>query len=143
MKQVKRVGSQLKEFQREADEARASREEMSAQYKDLERKMKNMETELMQYQEDLAAAERARKVPVLLFHNSLLAKLAFDALFLIVSFFLIFYVIVYTRNLLIIADTCSMIPIRACVCPSERGERARRDPRRARSVHQQNDTRSR
>lgn len=54
----------MKEFQREADEARSNREELLSQYKELERKMKGMETELMQYQEDLASAERSRKVRV-------------------------------------------------------------------------------
>ena len=56
------MGSQLKEFQREADEARASRDELFGQYKDLERKLKNLETDLMQCQEDLASMERAKKV---------------------------------------------------------------------------------
>jgi myosin protein heavy chain len=62
LKQIKRVSGQLKEYQREADESRASREELSAQYKELERKIKAMEAELIQYQEDLASAERAKKV---------------------------------------------------------------------------------
>lgn len=62
LKQLKRAGAQVKEYQREAEESRLAREETAAQYKDLERKIKVMETELLQYQEDLASAERARKV---------------------------------------------------------------------------------
>lgn len=67
LKQLKRAGAQLKEYQREAEESRASREEMSAQYKELERKIKIMETELLQYQEDLSSAERARKASIFLY----------------------------------------------------------------------------
>lgn len=62
LKQLKRAGAQVKEYQREAEESRLAREETAAQYKELERKIKVMETELLQYQEDLSSAERARKV---------------------------------------------------------------------------------
>lgn len=51
----------MKDFQRELDDARASRDEIFATSKENEKKAKSLEAELMQLQEDLAAAERARK----------------------------------------------------------------------------------
>ena len=65
LKQLKRIGVQMKEYQREADESRAAKEEMSTQYKDLERKLKTMEAELLQHQEDITGLERAKKVKII------------------------------------------------------------------------------
>lgn len=67
LKQLKRMNAQVKEYQREADEARISKEEMSSQFKDMERRIKTMETEILQYQEDMSSLERSKKVRIGLF----------------------------------------------------------------------------
>ncbi len=46
---------------REAEEARASRDELAATAKEAERKIKSLEAELVLLGEDLAASERARR----------------------------------------------------------------------------------
>lgn len=61
VKQMKRLQAQMKEFQREIDEARLAKEEMAQMTKDNERKIKNLEAEVLRLQEELAAAERARR----------------------------------------------------------------------------------
>jgi myosin protein heavy chain len=61
LKQLKKLQVQVKEFQRDAEEARAGRDELVAQLKDGEKKVKSLEAELMQLHEELAAAERARR----------------------------------------------------------------------------------
>lgn len=53
--------AQMKDFQRELEDSRASRDEIFATAKENEKKAKSLEADLMQLQEDLAAAERARK----------------------------------------------------------------------------------
>ena len=53
--------AQMKDFQREVDDAHLSREEAAALAKENERKYKNLEAELLQLQDDLASSERARK----------------------------------------------------------------------------------
>ncbi|CAO2641745.1 Myosin-11 (Fragments) [Lemmus lemmus] len=61
IKQLRKLQAQMKDFQRELDDARASRDEIFATSKENEKKAKSLEADLMQLQEDLAAAERARK----------------------------------------------------------------------------------
>jgi myosin protein heavy chain len=51
----------MKDYQRELEEARASRDEIFAQSKENEKKLKGLEAEILQLQEDLAASERARR----------------------------------------------------------------------------------
>merc|ERR1711981_850736 len=51
----------VKELQRDAEEAHTGKAEVLQQYKDLEKKVKNLEADMMQLQEDLSAAERARR----------------------------------------------------------------------------------
>lgn len=52
---------QAKDSARDAEEARASRDELAAAAKETERKLKSLEAELVQMSEDLASAERARR----------------------------------------------------------------------------------
>ena len=47
--------------QQDAEEAHAGKAEVLQQYKDMEKKVKNLEAEMIQLQEDLSAAERARR----------------------------------------------------------------------------------
>uniref|UniRef100_A0A8D1LI75 Myosin-11 n=1 Tax=Sus scrofa TaxID=9823 RepID=A0A8D1LI75_PIG len=61
IKQLRKLQAQMKDFQRELEDARASRDEIFATAKENEKKAKSLEADLMQLQEDLAAAERARK----------------------------------------------------------------------------------
>uniref|UniRef100_A0A8D2PHN5 Myosin heavy chain 11 n=1 Tax=Zosterops lateralis melanops TaxID=1220523 RepID=A0A8D2PHN5_ZOSLA len=61
IKQLRKLQAQMKDYQRELDDARAAREEIFATARENEKKAKSLEAELMQLQEDLAAAERARK----------------------------------------------------------------------------------
>lgn len=51
----------MKDFQREVEEARLSREDLISQAKEAEKKQKLLEAELIQLQEDLASSERSRK----------------------------------------------------------------------------------
>ncbi|KAM9305935.1 myosin-11 [Gastrophryne carolinensis] len=62
IKQLRKLQAQMKDFQRDLDDARAAREEIFATARENEKKAKSLEAELMQLQEDLAAAERARKL---------------------------------------------------------------------------------
>ena len=52
---------QLKEVQVDLNESRASRDDLSNQVKENEKKLKQLEADFLQMQEDLAAAERARR----------------------------------------------------------------------------------
>ncbi|KAM3915796.1 myosin-11 isoform 4-T4 [Leptodactylus fuscus] len=61
IKQLRKLQAQMKDFQRDLDDARAAREEIFATARENEKKAKNLEAELIQLQEDLAAAERAKK----------------------------------------------------------------------------------
>uniref|UniRef100_A0A8B9ZLK4 Myosin heavy chain 11 n=1 Tax=Anas platyrhynchos TaxID=8839 RepID=A0A8B9ZLK4_ANAPL len=61
IKQLRKLQAQMKDYQRELDDARAAREEIFATARENEKKAKSLEAELIQLQEDLAAAERARK----------------------------------------------------------------------------------
>uniref|UniRef100_A0A669QH19 Myosin heavy chain 11 n=1 Tax=Phasianus colchicus TaxID=9054 RepID=A0A669QH19_PHACC len=61
IKQLRKLQAQMKDYQRDLDDARAAREEIFATARENEKKAKNLEAELIQLQEDLAAAERARK----------------------------------------------------------------------------------
>lgn len=53
--------AQAKDSARDAEEARAARDELAVTSKETERKLKNLEAELAQMTEDLAAAERGRR----------------------------------------------------------------------------------
>jgi len=61
LKQSKKYQNQLKDVQRDLDDARAIRDDLAAQIKENEKKLKTLEGEFMQMQEDLGAAERARR----------------------------------------------------------------------------------
>lgn len=51
----------MKELQREAEEARASRDDMAGQFRDNEKRLKNLDAEILQQQEDIAISERQRR----------------------------------------------------------------------------------
>merc|ERR1719187_2939888 len=61
LKQLKKLQQAMKEIRRDAEEAHASKNEVLQQSKDLEKKIKSLEADLVQIQEDLSAAERARR----------------------------------------------------------------------------------
>ncbi|KAK3797476.1 hypothetical protein RRG08_049307 [Elysia crispata] len=61
VKQYKKLAAQIKDFHRELDEARVARDEIANQAKDNEKKVKNLEAEIIRLQEELGAAERARR----------------------------------------------------------------------------------
>ncbi|XP_063292215.1 myosin-10-like [Pelobates fuscus] len=61
VKQLKKLQLQFKEVWREVEETRSSREEIFIQSKENEKRLKSLEAELLQLQEDLAAAERAKR----------------------------------------------------------------------------------
>ncbi|XP_066563541.1 myosin-9a isoform X2 [Amia ocellicauda] len=61
LKQLRKLQAQMKDILRELEETRLSREETLAQAKDNERKVKSMEAEMIQLQEELASAERAKR----------------------------------------------------------------------------------
>merc|ERR1719270_2061002 len=61
LKQLKKHQAALKELQRDSEEAHLSKSEAIQQYKELEKKVKTCESDLIQLQEDLSAAERARR----------------------------------------------------------------------------------
>ncbi|XP_061079986.1 myosin-9-like isoform X1 [Conger conger] len=62
LKQLKKLQVQMKELLRELDDTRLSREEILAQAKENEKKLKGMEADMIQMQEELAAAERAKRL---------------------------------------------------------------------------------
>uniref|UniRef100_T1GTH2 Myosin motor domain-containing protein n=1 Tax=Megaselia scalaris TaxID=36166 RepID=T1GTH2_MEGSC len=61
LKHSKRLQAQVKEALREAEDAKAAKEELSALSKEAERKVKTLEAEVLQLTEDLASSERARR----------------------------------------------------------------------------------
>ncbi|XP_061893022.1 myosin-9-like isoform X1 [Entelurus aequoreus] len=61
LKQLKKLQAQMKELIRELDDTRMSREEILAQSKESEKKLKGMEADMLQMQEEVAAAERAKR----------------------------------------------------------------------------------
>ncbi|XP_062388682.1 myosin-11 [Sardina pilchardus] len=61
LKQLRKVQGQIKDMQRELDDARAAQKEALNNHRESERRAKAIETDFMQLQEELAAAERARK----------------------------------------------------------------------------------
>ncbi|XP_008304666.1 myosin-9-like isoform X2 [Stegastes partitus] len=61
LKQLKKVQAQMKDLIRELEDTRMSREEILAQSKETEKKLKSMEAEMIQMQEELAAAERVKR----------------------------------------------------------------------------------
>uniref|UniRef100_A0A672RNF1 Myosin-9 n=1 Tax=Sinocyclocheilus grahami TaxID=75366 RepID=A0A672RNF1_SINGR len=61
LKQLKKAQAQMKDLLRELEDTRLSREEILAQSKENEKKVKSMEAEMIQLQEELAAAERAKR----------------------------------------------------------------------------------
>ncbi|KAI1884055.1 hypothetical protein AGOR_G00222450 [Albula goreensis] len=61
LKQLKKLQAQMKELLRELEDTRMSREEILAQSKENEKKVKAMEADMIQMQEELAAAERVKR----------------------------------------------------------------------------------
>uniref|UniRef100_A0A3Q3ITF5 Myosin-9 n=1 Tax=Monopterus albus TaxID=43700 RepID=A0A3Q3ITF5_MONAL len=61
LKQLKKLQAQLKDLIRELDDTRMSREEILAQSKETEKKLKGMEADMLQMQEEVAAAERVKR----------------------------------------------------------------------------------
>uniref|UniRef100_A0A8C3ALG0 Myosin heavy chain 9 n=1 Tax=Cyclopterus lumpus TaxID=8103 RepID=A0A8C3ALG0_CYCLU len=61
LKQLKKIQAQMKDLIRELEDTRMSREEILAQSKETEKKLKGMEAEMIQMQEELAAAERVKR----------------------------------------------------------------------------------
>uniref|UniRef100_A0A3Q3VY46 Myosin-9 n=1 Tax=Mola mola TaxID=94237 RepID=A0A3Q3VY46_MOLML len=61
LKQLKKLQAQMKELFRELEDTRMSREEILSQSKESEKKLKAMEAEMLQMQEELAAAERVKR----------------------------------------------------------------------------------
>ncbi|XP_034567307.1 myosin-9-like isoform X2 [Notolabrus celidotus] len=61
LKQLKKLQAQMKDLFRELEDTRMSREEILAQSKETEKKLKSMEAEMLQMQEEVAAAERAKR----------------------------------------------------------------------------------
>ncbi|XP_031421345.1 myosin-11 isoform X2 [Clupea harengus] len=61
LKQLRKVQGQIKDVQRELEDARTAQKETLSIARETERRAKAMETDFMQLQEELAAAERARK----------------------------------------------------------------------------------
>uniref|UniRef100_A0A3P8TF76 Myosin-9 n=1 Tax=Amphiprion percula TaxID=161767 RepID=A0A3P8TF76_AMPPE len=61
LKQLKKVQAQMKDLIRELDDTRMSREEILSQSKETEKKLKGMEADMIQMQEELAAAERVKR----------------------------------------------------------------------------------
>jgi len=61
LKQLKKLQQAMKEIQRDAEEAHTTKNDVLQQSKDLEKKIKSLEADLVQMQEDLSAAERARR----------------------------------------------------------------------------------
>uniref|UniRef100_A0A3B4U205 Myosin-9 n=1 Tax=Seriola dumerili TaxID=41447 RepID=A0A3B4U205_SERDU len=61
LKQLKKLQAQLKDLVRELEDTRMSREEILAQSKETEKKLKGMEADMIQMQEELAAAERVKR----------------------------------------------------------------------------------
>ena len=51
----------MKDSTRDAEEARAARDELATVAKEAERKLKSLEAEMLQMTEDLASAERGRR----------------------------------------------------------------------------------
>uniref|UniRef100_A0A4W4HRU5 Myosin-9 n=1 Tax=Electrophorus electricus TaxID=8005 RepID=A0A4W4HRU5_ELEEL len=61
IKQLKKLQAQMKDVLRELDDTRLSREDILAQSKENEKKLKSMEADMIQLQEELAAAERLKR----------------------------------------------------------------------------------
>ncbi|XP_075888707.1 myosin-9-like isoform X2 [Nelusetta ayraudi] len=61
LKQLKKLQAQMKELIRELEDTRMSRDEILAQSKENEKKLKGMEADMLQMQEELAAAERVKR----------------------------------------------------------------------------------
>ncbi|KAG7239737.1 hypothetical protein INR49_028568, partial [Caranx melampygus] len=61
LKQLKKLQAQMKDLVRELEDTRMSREEILAQSKETEKKLKGMEADMIQMQEELAAAERVKR----------------------------------------------------------------------------------
>ena len=61
LKQYRKIQAQMKDLSREMDEARISRDDMAAAMKENEKRLKSLETENLRLQEDVGAAERAKR----------------------------------------------------------------------------------
>uniref|UniRef100_A0A668VEC8 Myosin-9 n=1 Tax=Oreochromis aureus TaxID=47969 RepID=A0A668VEC8_OREAU len=61
LKQLKKLQAQMKDVIRELEDTRLSRDEILTQSKETEKKLKGMEADMLQMQEELAAAERVKR----------------------------------------------------------------------------------
>ncbi|XP_012723291.2 myosin-9 isoform X1 [Fundulus heteroclitus] len=61
LKQLKKLQAQMKDLIRELDDTRISRDEILTQSKETEKKLKAMEADMLQMQEEVAAAERVKR----------------------------------------------------------------------------------
>ncbi|XP_030591339.1 myosin-9 isoform X1 [Archocentrus centrarchus] len=61
LKQLKKLQAQMKDVIRELDDTRLSRDEILTQSKETEKKLKGMEADMLQMQEEVAAAERVKR----------------------------------------------------------------------------------
>ncbi|XP_026203984.1 myosin-9-like isoform X1 [Anabas testudineus] len=61
LKQLKKLQAQMKDLVRELEDTRLSRDEILTQSKEAEKKLKTMEADMLQMQEELAAAERVKR----------------------------------------------------------------------------------
>ncbi|XP_038146325.1 myosin-9-like isoform X1 [Cyprinodon tularosa] len=61
LKQLKKLQAQMKDLIRELEDTRLSRDEILTQSKETEKKLKAMEADMIQMQEELAAAERVKR----------------------------------------------------------------------------------
>ena len=61
IKQARKIQSQLKDYQRELDEAKAGKDDLIAAAKEAEKKLKANQAEMAQMAEDYAASERLRR----------------------------------------------------------------------------------
>ncbi|KAJ8384012.1 hypothetical protein AAFF_G00212560 [Aldrovandia affinis] len=60
-RQLRKLQAQGKDLQREVDDSRLGREEVLSSFREAERRAKSLEADLFQLQEELVAAERAKK----------------------------------------------------------------------------------
>ncbi|MED6235047.1 Myosin-9 [Ataeniobius toweri] len=61
LKQLRKLQAQMKDLIRELEDTRMSRDEILTQSKETEKKLKGMEADMIQMQEELAAAERVKR----------------------------------------------------------------------------------
>ena len=61
LRQLRKLNGQIKDYQREAEEARIARDEAVASLKDSEKRVKNLEYEIISLQEELSSCERSKR----------------------------------------------------------------------------------